>query len=520
MKITILETSDMHGYVSPTDYAGGTDLAIGAAKVSTKIKELQAQAEGPVITIENGDFVQGSPLSYYIARNQASARALTNVINQMNYDVQLLGNHEFNYGKEYLQEVVSQYHAPILAANILNEQGQPYFGQAYTIIEKEGIKIAVLGLTTQYIPHWEQPATIRGMRFESAVHAAKKYVPELQQVADLVIVCYHGGFERDLETGQPTELLTGENEGYELLQTIPGIDALVTGHQHREIAAIVNGVPVIQPGYRGSHVGEIQLTIEKSGDQTVVADCQARLHSVEAMAPDLQILSLIQATEAELEEWLDQPLGQVQGNMKITDPMQARLFEHPYVEFINQVQLTASGASISATALFNNEGKGFDSIITMREVMTNYVYPNTLAVVKITGAELRAALEQTAGYLAVDKGQMVFNPDFLKPKPQYYDYDMYEGIDYTIDVSQPIGQRITRLLFCDKAITQEQELEVVLNQYRAVGGGNYHMFKPEKIVREIQTDMTELIADYLKQHPVIQAEANHNFQVIFGGSDS
>lgn len=515
MQITFLETSDMHGYVYPTNFADDHDLAIGAAKVATKLKQLKAEADGPVVMIENGDFIQGSPLSYYIAKSQHPVAELTKVINHMAYDVHVLGNHEFNYGLTYLQEAIASYQSPVLAANILNEEGQPYFGKAYTILEKDGIKIAVLGLVTQYIPHWEQPATIKGMRFESIIQTAKKYVPELRKQADLVIVSYHGGFEKDLVTGEATELLTGENEGYELLQEVPGIDAFFTGHQHREIAAIVNGVPVVQPGYRGSQIGRIQLTIEKKEGQTVITDQQATLHSVAEVSADEAILAMIEPIETELESWLDQPLGKVNGDMRITDPMQARIVEHPYVEFINRVQMAASGAEISGTALFNNEGKGFGTTITMRDVITNYIYPNTLAVVKVTGAELRLALEQTANYLAVEAGKIVFNPDFIEPKPQYYNYDMYEGIDYMIDMNQPVGKRITRLLFHNEPITPEQELEVVVNQYRAVGGGNYAMFTADKIVREIQVDMTELIADYLKQHPVLEAETNQNFKIVY-----
>ncbi|SES72396.1 2',3'-cyclic-nucleotide 2'-phosphodiesterase / 3'-nucleotidase [Enterococcus malodoratus] len=514
MIITLLETSDMHGYVYPTTYSGKADLPIGAAKAAAKLNELRAQADGPVIAIENGDFIQGSPLSYYLAKEQHSAKELTNLINLMNYDVQLIGNHEFNYGLDYLKEAIKNYQAPVLAANILNQAGQPYFGKAYTILEKAGIKIAVLGLTTQYIPHWEKPETLKGMTFESIVKTAKKYVPLLKQQADLVVVGYHGGFEKDLATGEATEALTGENEGYQLLQEVAGIDALFTGHQHRTIATKINGVPVVQPGYQGNHIGKIQLTVEKMGEQFVVTDSHATLHSVEDVAPDPQIISAIEPMERELEHWLDQTLGQVEGDMRIDDPMQARLIEHPYVEFINRVQLFASGAAISGTALFNNEGKGFGQTITMRDVITNYIYPNTLAVIKVSGADLRAALEQTANYLAVEDGKIVFNPAFIQPKPQYYNYDMYEGIDYTIDMNQPAGHRITRLKFNALPITADQELEVVTNQYRAIGGGNYNMFSADKIVRKIQVDMTELIADYLKEHPIIKAEANHNFQVI------
>lgn len=514
MNITFLETSDIHGYVYPTDYSGKNGLPFGAAKVAAKLKELRTKADGPVITIENGDFIQGSPLSYYLAKEKRSIQELTNLINLMDYDAQVIGNHEFNYGIDYLKQALQNYTAPVLAANILDKDGQPYFGKAYTIIEKSGIKVAVLGLTTQYVPHWEKPETLEGLTFESIIETAKKYVPLLKKKADLVVVSYHGGFERMLTTGEATEALTGENEGYKLLQEVDGIDALFTGHQHRLIADKINDVPIVQPGYRGNQIGEIQLTVEQMDDQVIVTDSYAVLHSVEDAIPDPQVISAIEPMETELENWLDQTLGKVDGDMRIADPMQARLVEHPYIEFINRVQLFSSGAKISVTALFNNDGKGFDQTITMRDVITNYIYPNTLAVIKVNGADLRAALEQTANYLAVKDSKIIFNPAYIQPKPQYYNYDMYEGIQYTIDMNHPPGQRITELNFQDLPITPDQELEVVTNQYRAIGGGNYTMFSADKIIREIQIDMTELIADYLKKYPIIKAETDHNFQVI------
>lgn len=516
MKLTILATSDMHGYVLPTNFSEKQmDLPFGTAKVATVLKEVKAKADGPIIQIENGDFIQGSPFSYYVRKQEGmGVEALTTVPNHLGYDAGVLGNHEFNYGREYLKEAITSYNYPILAANIVDDEGNHVFGQPYTILEKEGVKIAILGVVTQYIPNWEQPATIQGLHFISLVETAKKYVPILREKADVVIVSYHGGFERDLTTGEPTELLTGENEGYELLQTVPGIDAFVTGHQHRELATKVNGVPIIQPGYRGAFVGEITLELAATATGFEVIASDAAILPTEKAKADDEIVSLVQAVSVDVEEWLDQTLGTVDGDMTIVDPNRVRLIEHPYIEFINRVQMEASGASISATALFNNEGRGFNTTITMRDVITNYIYPNTLAVLKLTGRELRAALEKTAEFFVLQNGKIVFNPAYIEPKPQYYNYDMYEGIDYTIDFSKPIGQRIIALTYQGVPVTDEQEVELVTNQYRAVGGGNYEMFGPEKIVREIQIDMTELIAEYLRKHPVIHATTNQNFKTL------
>ncbi len=513
MELKILATSDIHGYIMPTNFTQrDLDLPFGTAKAATKIRQLRQAACGPVLQIENGDFIQGSPLSYYVRKHEEhGAKALTQVVNRLAYDVSVLGNHEFNYGIEYLQEAIASYDHPVLAANILNASGQPAFGQPYALIEKEGLTIAVLGLVTQHIPHWEHPATIEGLTFANIIDTAQAYVPRLRQLADVVVVAYHGGFSKDLQTGEPTELLTGENEGYDLLQQVSGIDALVTGHQHRQIATKINGVPVIQPGFQGAFVGEIILELD--ANKQVIAS-SAALHAVAEEQPDPEVVADFAALHEEVEAWLDQPVGKVSGDMGICDPHQARLQEHPYIEFVNKVQMQASGADISGTALFNNEGKGFGEIITMRDILINYVYPNTLAVLNISGAELKAALEQTAEHFIIKNDEMIFNPEFAAPKPQYYNYDMYEGIEYVIDLSFPVGSRITTLNYQNKPVAPDDCLTIVLNQYRAVGGGNYAMFRPEKIIREIQIDMTELIAEYLRQHPVIDATVDNNFKII------
>lgn len=519
MKLTILATSDMHGYIYPTNFGStNQNQPFGAAKAATVIERIQQETKNPVITIENGDFIQGSPLSFFLAKQLENFKPseLMNVLNLIQYDVGLLGNHEFNYGLDYLKMMEDACNHPIVCANILGQDGKPFYGKAYEIIEKQGVKIAILGLTTQFIPHWEHPDHIKGLTFRSIVDTAKEYIPLLREQADVVIVSYHGGFERDLETGAPTERLTGENEGYQLLHEVSGIDALVTGHQHRTLAQKVNGIPIIQPGFRGEFVGQITLNLKQVKQGWTITTSEAELIPTgnEVVAP--RVAQAIRHVAAAVEKWLDQPLGRVNGSMKIKDPDQARIREHPYIEFIQKVQMDACGVDISGTALFNNEGKGFNEIITMRDVVTNYVYPNTLAVLRVSGADLKAALERCASFfkLEEDGKTLGINSLFINPKPQYYNYDMYEGIEYTLDISKPIGERVTKLEYHKNNVQSEDTLEIVMNQYRAVGGGDYLMFSADKIIREVQIDMTELIANYLQRHPVIDATVNHNFSVI------
>lgn len=517
MKLTIFETSDVHGYLFPTNYQErGQDLPFGLFKIAQKLKEELAEIDGPSIMIENGDFIQGSPLSYYVLKEKKTADVLVKSLNNLPIDAGVIGNHEFNYGLDYLRSAVKSAKHPILSANTLNEQGNPAFGDPYLIVEKKGVKIAILGLTTQYIPHWEHPENYEGLHFKSAVETAKEYVPQLKEKADIVVVSYHGGFEKDLESGEETEIQTGENEGYELLHEVEGIDVLLTGHQHREIAQVVNGVPIIMPGQKGAMLGKVTLDLVKNEGSYEVDAAHAELLPITEMdETDTELTDAFQDLNDEVEEWLDQPIGKVSGDMSIHDPEAARINENPYIEFIQKVQMYYTNCDISGTALFNNDSTGFKTNVTMRDVVTNYIYPNTLAVLKVTGADLEAAIEQSAEYFILNESnEITVNPAYIYPKPQMYNYDMYEGIEYTIDVAQPFGQRVMDFKYKGEMIQPEDTLEVVINQYRAVGGGDYAMFDASKIVREVTIPMNELIGDYFKEHGTVEASVNDNFKVI------
>ncbi|MGO3731612.1 MAG: bifunctional metallophosphatase/5'-nucleotidase [Vagococcus sp.] len=512
MDITLLSTSDTHGYLYPTDFRQKhQSLNYGLTKVKAQINKIKEHASGPVICIDNGDFIQGSPLSYYVAK-MTDDYSMADVMNEVGYDVGVLGNHEFNYGIDYLEETISKLNYPVVCANILKENGDYLTGYPYIVLERQGIKVAILGLTTQYIPHWEQPETVNGLVFKSAFETAKQFVPKLKELADVVVVSYHGGFEKDLLTGEPTEVLTGENEGYDLLHHVEGIDVLLTGHQHRVIEFNEGNMPVTQPGDKGRYLGEVVVSYSANK----IESKQAKLIAINGNAEDMNLKHSFLPLLNDVETWLDKELGRVQGSMSIHDPMTARVKGHPYVEFIQDVQKAATGATISGTALFDNDGKGFGETISMRDIVTNYIYPNTLAVVRVTGAELKEALERCASYFDISEdNRLVVSKEFLDPKVEHYNYDMYSGIEYDFDISKCKGQRVTSLSLKGQPILPDETLDIVMNQYRAVGGGDYSMFGPDKIIKEVTVDMTELISDYLQKNPVIQAKQPTNFNVRY-----
>lgn len=516
MRVKILSTSDVHGYLYPTNYSTADNVSdYGMLKAATLIQQQKANADidEVVIAIENGDWIQGSPLTSYVAKQTTPEQQgiFTRVTGTIGYDAGVLGNHEFNYGLDYLRAAEQNRNYPLLGANIDGGQQQSIIDAPYTIVEAKGIKIAILGLTTAYIPVWERADHITGLTFKSALETAKYWVPRLHKMADLVVVAYHGGLENDLKTGVPTEKLTTENEGGRILTQVPGIDALVTGHQHRQIAQVVNGVPVTQPGERGPFVGCIELRLDKDNH---VLGAAASLLPTKGREPDLALTKMTIKLEQNVQKWLDQPLGQVAGqSMVITDPLQARLHGHPYLQFINQVEMVATGTDIAATALFNDEVHGYESAVTIRQVLNSYGYPNTLVVEQITGADLRDALERSASYFALQDGRVVVSDKFIEPKVQHYNYDFYSGIDYEFDLTQPVGSRVTKLNYHGQPVIADQSLQVTMNQYRGNGGGDYPMFSADKVVREVNLDMTELITNYFESHNLVVASQPENFQV-------
>ncbi|WP_085522560.1 bifunctional metallophosphatase/5'-nucleotidase [Tuberibacillus sp. Marseille-P3662] len=519
--LTILETSDVHGNVFPINYGTNQHADVGLAKISTLIKQEKAKNEATLV-LDNGDVIQGTPFTYHYARmNNNQENPMTLAMNQIGYEASVFGNHEFNYGRDLLDRTVQASQFPWLAANIVDDTtGEPFYGQPYIIKTfPSGLKVAVLGLTTQYIPNWEQQDHIQGMEFKDVVVTAKTWVPYIkeQETPDVMIISYHGGFERDLDTGEATEKLTGENQGYQLCQEVEGIDILLTGHQHRLIAdQTINGVTVLQPGNNGIVLGKVIVDLAHDGDKWKIVDTQSQLLSTGGVNPDQTILETVTSYEQATQAWLDQPIGTIKGDMVVHDPLAIRLQDNPLIEFINQVQMDVAGVNISHTALFNNDSPGFPSHVTMRDVVSNYIYPNTLQVIRISGQDIKDALEQSATYFKQYNGSDIeINERFTTPKPQHYNYDMWEGIDYTIDIRRPEGERITQLDYQGAPVQMNETYDVVMNNYRAGGGGDYLMYKDKPVIKDIQTDMSELIANYILRHKEIEATVDGNWKVIY-----
>ncbi|WP_369903095.1 bifunctional UDP-sugar hydrolase/5'-nucleotidase [Bacillus manliponensis] len=517
--INILVTTDVHGTVYPIQYGNNEVTEHGLAKISTLIHE-ERKKNKYIIVIDNGDFIQGTPLTYCHAKQMNEKKnPMMMAANHIGYDAAVIGNHEFNYGMSHLNRAVAEANMPYLAANILHKDTMtPYFGKPYLIKRIESnVKVAILGVTTHYIPNWEEPDHIQNVVFEDALEATKNWVSHIQQEEqpDVMIVAYHGGFERDLRTGEPTENLTGENQGFSICKEVEGIDVLITGHQHRFISHTkVNGVTVLQGGYNGESLGKIKISLKEKANKWSIDSCNSELLYTKGVQPDKQMLTLLQPYETKTQKWLERPIGMVTGNMKIDDVMQARIQKHPFTEFINKVQMDIADVTISCTSLFHNKVTGFPNKITMRDIISNYIYPNTLKVLRVTGQDIKDALEKSAEYFTLNiQKNIVVNPAFIDPKSQHYNYDMWDGISYILNISKPIGERVVSLQYKGEPLSLTEEFDVVMNNYRASGGGDYHMYKGKPVIKEISIDMTEIITNYLLKYGQIEATLTLNWKV-------
>jgi len=510
----VLQTSDLHGNIFPVDYASGNYSNVGLGKLAQLI--INEKKGNDTLLIDSGDLIQGTPLEYYHARIENDPEdPMMKVMNYLGYDVGLVGNHEFNYGPEILNKAIAEAEFPILGANIVfKDTDIPYF-KPYEIFEKDGIKIAVLGLTTKYIPNWEDAKNIADFEFLDPVETAGKYIPELRAEADILIVSYHGGFEKDLKTGQPTEELTGENQGYEILTKFPEIDIMLTGHQHRKISEMFGDTAVVQPSNWGKYLSKITVTLDNQSGKWKITGKKPELIPVDSsIKEDKTVLSMVQDYEDKVQKWLDIPVGKSEGDFYVYDPLETRMKDNALIEFVNRVQMKYTGADISSTALFSDSVKGWKSgEITLRDINGVYIYANTLKVIEVTGQDIKDAIEKTATYFAYKNKKIEVNDSWINPKPQQYNYDMWEGIDYVIDPENPEGQRVVGLYYKGKPLDMKEKYQIVLNNYRAGGGGNYNMFKGKPVVKEVMVEVSELMSDYILNVKNVNAETDKNWFV-------
>ena len=500
MKLVIYQTSDLHGYIYPTNYV--KDQPLGFLKIASYILNDEKNYDSS-LKIDCGDLVQGSALTHFLSKEGVEENPIIKGLEAVNYNAYVLGNHEFNYGLDYLKNAYSHISNKVINANI---KGLPFDSKPYEIFDFNGFKIACIGFTTVYIPNWEQEANIKNLEFLDVVKQYAKYEKELKEQCDMIIVCYHGGFEKSLDDDMiPTEALTKENQASELLENFDSIDIILSGHQHRAFITKIKGVICSQPMNNGQSFTKIVIDTDKKDISYELVDVSKLTDKI-----DDKIENIFTQTQKDLGVYLDQIIGEFDKDMKVDDIFLARLKGHPFINFLHDVQLEVSGADFSALSVFDS-AIGFGKKISVRDVLINYPYPNTLKVLEVTGKQLKEAIETSATYFEFENGEVKVSKNFLVPKVQHYNYDTYGGLEYKIDLSKPPYDRVVYMKKDGKDISMDEKYTIVLNNYRASNTSKYPSYKGCKIVREINLDMSEIILDYIQKNKKITVNDKYNY---------
>jgi 2',3'-cyclic-nucleotide 2'-phosphodiesterase/3'-nucleotidase len=521
VKVQVLATTDMHGYVMPYDYQTGKPAERGLAKIAALITSERKRNPNTVL-IDVGDTIQGSALTtVYEAQFRGKNRAglvvnpMSAAMNAVGYDAMVLGNHEFNYGLAALNHAREGSRFPWLSANTRSDGSVKPFA-SYIVKSAGGVKIAVVGVTTPGIPAWEKPEHYAGYSWTSGVEAARAAVSELRakHQPDIIVAAVHAGLERNPSgSSRPPEAIPGENMVYAVASEVDGIDAVVFGHTHAEVPSLyIGNTVVVQPKNWGISLAKIEFTLERegSGRWRIAGKQTSVLPASAAAAPDPEVLRIAAPYHEAAEAWLNTPVTQAAVPL---DASRSRVEDAAIIDAIQQVQLHYSKADVSFTAPFNPRVRVASGPVTVRQIAALYVYDNELFAIEGNGKMVREALENAALYFntcsteactgsLINRGVFGFN------------FDVAQGVTYEIDLMQPPGRRIRNLNFRGEPLADDRPLRIAINNYRAGGSGGYTMFRNPKIVWRSYEDIRELIIRYYGEGRPLPAEPDRNWRII------
>lgn len=461
--ITVLGTTDLHGRIYAHDYATDSgDSDAGLAKIQTLVKAEKA-INANTILIDCGDTTQDNSAELF---NTQAVHPMIDAMNTMGYDSWTIGNHEFNFEKSFLENNIATFNNAVLAANVYKADGTR-FVEPYTIVEKDGVRVAIVGLMPPHVPIWEAsaPAHFEGLTFTDPLEEAKKVVAELEGKYDVLVGAFH--FGRDGEKGS-----TGAAD---IANALPQFDVMFLGHAHAKLNEEINGVKILEPGAYGWSLAKADIEVAMSDNAYEVVSVTAENLETSSVIEDAEILAKykyvhdLSVSDANkvvgsiTADFIARP-DYITGDDAITTMPTSQLEDSSVIDLINDVQMKYTDADVSSAALFNVGSNLKQGEFKKKDVAFIYKYPNTLVGVNITGENLLNYMEWSLSYYnTYSDGDVTvsFNPDI-----RGYNYDMFSGMTYDVDLSKDAGNRVANLLIAGQPVDTNKVYKLAVNNYR------------------------------------------------------
>lgn len=535
VKLKIIQTSDIHGNYYPYNFITRQEWQGSLARVYTFVQEERKSYKDNLILLDNGDILQGQPTTYYYNYIDTVAPHLcSEIMNYMKYDAGNMGNHDVETGRSVFDRWIRTCNFPILGANVIDTStGKPYL-PPYKVLERDGVKIVVLGMITPAIPAWLSENLWRGLRFDDMEETAAKWMKIIREKEkpDLVIGLFHAGQDAVKMSGK-----YNENASLDVAKRIPGFDIVLMGHDHaKECKKIVNvagdSVLIIDPASNGLVVSNVDVTLKKKDGKVIHKDIKGVLTEMKGYEVSDEFMKHFAAQYDNVRNFVSKKIGVFSEGIS-THP--AYFGPSAFIDFIHSLQLDITGADISFVAPLSFDAEIKKGDVYVSDMFNLYKYENMLYVMNLSGKEIKNYLEES--YYIWTK-QMKSPTDHLlwfKDKRKdgaedrasfqnfSFNFDSASGINYTVDVTRPKGSKIKIISMADGTPFQMNKIyKVALNSYRGNGGGEL-LTKgagipqdklKERIIFSTDKDLRYYLMQYIEKKGILNPHALNQWKFI------